>query len=155
MTDEPLATEVRVRPATPADAAAWSRLRTDLWPEQPEDHPREIAEYFADPPERGACFVAEAEDGDVVGFAEVGLRDYAEGCDTSPVGYLEGIYVEDGSRRAGHARALVGACEAWARARGCTEMGSDRALDNEVSGDFHVAVGFEEVVRSVCYRKEL
>lgn len=146
---------VHVRPATPADADDWRRLRTDLWPEWPDDHPREIAAYFADPPERSTCFVAERDDGAVVGFAEAGLRTYADGCSTSPVGYLEGIYVEPSERRTGHARALLVACEAWARSRGCTEMASDRALDNEESGAFHAAVGFEEVQRAVLYRKEL
>lgn len=150
-----MAEDARVRPVAPGDAEAWTRLRTRLWPEWPADHPREIVAYFQDPPARAACFVAEGEDGEVVGFAEVGLRDYAEGCGTSPVGYLEGIYVDTGARRSGYARALVLACEAWARSRKCTEMGSDRALDNEVSGDFHVAVGFEEVERVVCYRKKL
>lgn len=150
-----MAETVRVRPATPAEADAWSRLRTDLWPDSPDDHPREIADYFADPPARASCFVAVGATGEIVGFAEVGTRDYAEGCDTSPVGYLEGIHVDAPARRTGCGRALVAACEAWARSMGCTEMASDRALANEVSGEFHRAVGFEEAHRIVCYRKDL
>lgn len=145
----------RVRAVTRGDAAAWSRLRTELWPEWPDDHPREVAAYLADPPTHAACFVAEDESGEVVGFAEVGMRDYAEGCHTVPVGYLEGIYVDPSARREGHGRALVVACEAWARSRGCTEMASDRALDDEGSGDFHLAIGFDEAHRIVCYRKAL
>lgn len=130
-------------------------MRTELWPESPDDHPREVAEYFADPPEDVSCFVAVSTEGEVTGFAEAGLRRSAEGCATSPVGYLEGIYVAPGFRRTGVGRALVLACEAWARSRGCTEMGSDRALDNDASGAFHVATGFDEVGRVVSYRKEL
>lgn len=140
---------------TAADADDWIRLRTELWSDSPDDHPREIAEYVADPPADAECFVAETSDGRIVGFAEVGLRWYAEGCRSSPVGYLEGIYVEEAYRRRAHARGLVLAGEAWARSQGCTEFASDRALENEMSGAFHLAAGFEEVERIVCYRKDL
>ena len=78
-----------------------------------------------------------------------------QGCRTSPVGYLEGIYVMPGVRRSGAARALAAAAAEWSRSLGCTEMGSDRAIDNTVSGAFHEAVGFEEVSTIVCYRKDL
>lgn len=150
-----MTSSVSVRPVARSDSAAWTRLRTALWPESPEDHPEEIEEYFATSPEDLTCFVAEDAGGLVVGFAEVGLRRSAEGCSTSPVAYLEGIYVDPGSRREGCGRALVRACEAWGRARGCIEVASDRALDNEASGAFHLAAGFDEVGRVVTYRKEL
>lgn len=146
---------MRVIPALTEHAEAWIQLRTALWPGWPDDHPREIAEYFADPPERAACFLAEDSEGRLVGFAEVGLRDYAEDCDTSPVGYLEGIYVAPEARLTGVGRLLVEAGEAWARAKGCTEMASDREITNEESGAFHISIGFEEVIRTVCYRKDL
>jgi aminoglycoside 6'-N-acetyltransferase I len=74
---------------------------------------------------------------------------------SSPVGYLEGIFVVPEHRRSGVGEALVRAAEAWARERGCTEMASDRQLDNEPSGVFHEAVGYEEAERIVCYRKSL
>lgn len=98
--------------------------------------------------------MAEA-DGVLIGFAEARLRDYAEECDSSPVGYLEGIYVQPEVRVGGVGRALVGAVEAWARERGCTEMASDREISNETSGAFHLAVGFSEATRIVTYRKDL
>jgi aminoglycoside 6'-N-acetyltransferase I len=144
-----------VRAARPEDALEWSRLRTALWPDSPLDHPPEIAAYFADPPEHAVCLVAADADGHLMGFAEFGLRDYAEECRTSPVGYLEGIYVEPDARAGGVGRALVAAGEDWARQRGCREMASDRALDNDASGAFHEAIGFAEAGRIVCYRKEL
>ncbi len=144
-----------VRPVETADADDWIRLRTALWPEVPGDHPPEITAFLADRPEAAECFVAEDARGRIVGFAEVGLRSFAEGCLTSPVGYLEGIWVEREARTAGVGRALVRAGEAWALARGCTEMASDRAIDNEASGAFHRAVGFEEAGHVVCYRRSL
>lgn len=146
---------MNVRSARSEDAEAWVRLRGALWPDWKEDHATEIAAYLANPPEEVGCLVAEVEDRGVIGFVEVRLRDYAEGCESSPVGYLEGIYVEPEQRRSGVGRALVRAAEAWARERGCEEMGSDRGLDNAVSGAFHESVGFQEVVRMVAYRKLL
>jgi aminoglycoside 6'-N-acetyltransferase I len=132
----------------------WLRLRTALWPGSLHDHSREVAAYFEAPPGGSVCLVADV-DGEIVGFAEVGVRAYAEDCLTSPVGYLEGIYVSEVSRERGVGRALVAAAEAWARKLGCTEMASDRELANDASGAFHAAVGFEEVVRIVCYKKAL
>ncbi|MBT8404746.1 MAG: GNAT family N-acetyltransferase [Gemmatimonadetes bacterium] len=146
---------VRVRPVRPQDASEWFRMRDALWPGTPDDHRGEIERFLRRPSPGEACLVAEDADGRLHGFAELRLRDVAEGCTTAPVGYLEGIYVEPEARRRGVARALVTAAEGWARAAGCGEMASDRDLDNEASGRFHEASGFDEVVRAVHYRKAL
>ena len=144
-----------VRAVEPSDAGGWIALRDALWPDSIVDHEAEVPAYFADPPEREACFVAALPGHGLVGFAEVRLREYAEDCLTSPVGYLEGIYVVPELRVSGVGRALAAAGEAWARTRGCSEMASDRELGNSVSGAFHEAVGYQETVRMVCYRKSL
>ncbi len=148
--------DATVRRATQADAEQWREMRCDLWPESPDDHPAEIAQYLAVPPESAVCLVAELGDGgELGGFVEAQLRSYAEGCRSSPVGYLEGIYVRPDLRRSRLGAQLVAAAEAWARGLGCSEMASDRALDNESSGAFHEALGYEEVDRIVCLRKAL
>lgn len=99
--------------------------------------------------------VSERASGGLCGFAEVGLRSHAEGCLTSPVGYLEGIWVDPEYRRRGVGRALLAASQTWARERGATEMGSDAALGNQASHFFHRAAGFQEVDRVVCFRRSL
>lgn len=144
-----------VRRAGPADATAWARLREALWPGSLDGHRREVAAYFETPPDTSTCLVAEVAAGGVIGFVEVGLRAYAEGCHSSPVGYLEGIFVDESHRKLGVGRALVHAAERWAREQGCTEMASDREIHNEGSGRFHATLGFEEVERIVCFRKSL
>ena len=96
------------------------------------------------------------EQGDAVGFAQCQLRrDYVEGTETSPVGYLEGIFVREDARRQGVARQLLSACESWAKAQGCAEFASDCELSNAESQRFHRAVGFEEANRIVAYVKKL
>ena len=100
-------------------------------------------------------FVAECEDGSLAAFAYAGVRSYAEGCKDGPAAYLEGIWVAPEHRRTGIARALVSAVEHWADGRGLGWLASDALLENIRSQDWHEAVGFEEVERSVHYRKRI
>lgn len=139
-----------VRPARAADRPDWIRFRQALYDDP--DAGREIDGLLADP--RQHAFIA-VDDGRTIGFVEVRLREYAEGCDTGPVGYVEGIRVEADARRRGVASALVRAAEDWARQQGCTEMASDARIDNGESIGFHRALGFDEVERIVCFRKSL
>ena len=146
--------EVQIRPARRSDMANWLRLRRALWPGHDEDDwTREMLSMLARR-HRRAVFVAVAQHS-VVGFLEASLRDYADGCATSPVGYIEGWYVEPQYRRTGVGRALVAAAERWAMQKGCTEMASDALLENSLSHQAHRALGYEEVERAVRFRKSL
>ena len=81
-----------------------------------------------------------------VGFAQCQLRhDYVEGTETTPVGYLEGIFVKEGYRNKGYAKELLAECEAWAKRNGCHEFASDCEIDNIGSFRFHKAMNFAEV----------
>jgi aminoglycoside 6'-N-acetyltransferase I len=139
-----------VQPNTDA-FVAYCRLRNQLWPMGDEVCEREAAELLGN--SRWAVFVASLDDGVVVGFLEVSLRDYAEGAETSPVGYLEGVYISAQNRRQGIAAALVHAGEQWAWSRGCTEIASDTQIDNAVSIEMHKRMGYTEVERQVCFLK--
>jgi aminoglycoside 6'-N-acetyltransferase I len=121
--------------------------------EPPEEYEGELAELIR----RGdaAMFVAERPDGSVCGYVEVGSRSYADGCTTSPVGYVEAWYVDPDVRLHGYGRALLEAGEAWARARGYTEMASDALLENTVSQAAHRRSGYAETERIVVFRKLL
>src|SRR4051794_2687748 len=98
---------------------------------------------------------ADDGDGSLLGFAELSRRACAEGCETSPVGFLEGWYVAPESRGRGVGRALVRAAEQWARDLGCREFASDTTVDNTASAAAHAALGFEEVEQIRCFRKSL
>ena len=132
-------------------------MRNALWPDyEGQWHASEI-EQFLDGKLNMPLAVLLAVDGDgaAIGFAELSIRAYAEGCMTERVAYLEGWYVDPAARRNGVGRALVVAAENWGRAQGCTEFGSDAVLDNDISAQAHHALGFEETVQIRCFRKTL
>lgn len=133
-------------------------MRRALWPEdQPEEHADEIAAYFAGEFPRGPwqALVAEAEDGSLIGFAEVSIRAYAEGCTTAHIAYLEGWWVDEAHRRSGVGTALLQAAEEWGREQGCTEFASDADPQNAVSINAHLALGFKDAGLVRCFRKSL
>ncbi len=130
-------------------------MRRQLWPESPGDHAHELNRYFEVAGNEIATFVAECEPGRVCGFVEASTRAYAEGCTSSPVGYVEGWWVDPGYRGKGVGASLMAAAEAWARSLGMTEMASDTELENGPSIDAHRALGYREVERIVCFRKPL
>jgi aminoglycoside 6'-N-acetyltransferase I len=145
---------VEVRHATLADADGLARLRHALWPDGSEaDHRRDVERFFANP-QTGAILVMDDRSG-LVGFADLSIRSYAEGCESGRVGFLEGWYVVPEARRRGIGRRLVTAGEEWARSAGCVEFGSDAEAGNELGTAAHRALGFEEVGLIRCFRKDL
>jgi aminoglycoside 6'-N-acetyltransferase I len=146
----------QVRPATPEDSASWLKMRQALWPEGASDHTFEIASYFAGRlREPLQVLLAFDDEGKALGFVELNIRNYAEGCDTDQIAYLEGWYVDPEARQQGVGRALIQGAEQWAREEGCSEFASDALLDNEISAAAHRALGFTEVVQMRCFRKSL
>ena len=143
-----------IRKAEMNDTKTVAELALRLWPEHSvEELEAEFGELLAD--EDCAVFLSE-QDGSAVGFAQCQLRhDYVEGTDSSPVGYLEGVYVAEPYRNKRIASALLKACEDWARGMGCTEFASDCELTNTDSLRFHLAAGFTEANRIICFVKEL
>ncbi len=146
---------MNLRPRLPSDDAEWLRLRCALWPEtSAEAHRVEMAGWAARTD--AVVLVAVRPGGErLAGFAEVGTRSVADGCDTSPVAYLEGWYVDADVRRQGIGAALVRAAEAWAREQGFQEFASDAELENIDAQHAHLSVGFREVERAVLYLKRL
>lgn len=136
--------------AASTDQEDWAAMRRALWPDADNG---DIARILNEPA-RFVAFIAREADGRTIGFAEASLRhDYVNGCDTSPVGFLEGIYVLPPFRRRGVAASLVRAVEHWTLAQGASELASDALVDNVASHRMHTALGFQETERVVCFRK--
>lgn len=143
-----------IRQAVRSDQSEWFRMRHALWPEVPPDDLLQEMDRIL-PDTSTPVFVFERPDGGLGGFIEAGTRKYADGCGTSPVGYIEGWFVDEDLRGQGIGVALVRAAEDWARAQGLKEMASDTWLDNEVSIRAHIAMGYEEVERLIHFAKTL
>ena len=143
-----------IRKAELTDFPILSNLACRLWPEHTEaEMQKELSDILAK--SDAAFFLAYSEEA-AVGFAQCQLRrDYVEGTDSTPVGYLEGIYVADAYRKQGIAKSLLAACESWAKEKGCTEFASDCELSNTQSLQFHLNMGFEEANRIICFTKKL
>lgn len=145
-----------VRRATEKDLDAWASLRHQLWPHLSlEGHRAEITDALAQP-EKLVAFLCVSATGNAIGLAEASVRsDYVNGCETSPVAFLEGIVVDPSFRRQGVAASLVAAVTDWAKDEGLSELASDAEIHNTVSHAMHAALGFEETQRVVYFRKAL
>jgi aminoglycoside 6'-N-acetyltransferase I len=143
-----------IREIVESDRVDWVRLRDALWPGSLSDHDAETREYFEKPRQAPIVFVAEI-DRRIVGFLELDYRKYAPGCRSSPVPFVEGWYVEPALQGRGIGRALVNAAHARVRAEGHHEIASDAELENAGGIAAHLALGYEEVERVVCFRRSL
>lgn len=145
--------EITTRRVTQADKLEWLRMRKGIWPEAPDEYlDFDMDEILAN----DDYFVIFACDGDnPIGLTEAQIKDDAEGCETSPIGYLEGWFVHEKYRGKSVVGIMTQAAEIWAREKGCTEMASDTWLGNEPSIRAHVKMGYIEAERLVHYVKQL
>ena len=146
---------MRVVPLDSLHIKNWLAMRMALWPDYGEENLRTSLEAML--ADDGLCNIVALDDhGAAIGFAEAALRgDYVNGCETSPVAFLEAIFVVPAHRKRGVARALTDAVEAWARSKGVREVASDALLENTTSHQMHKALGFNETERVVYFRKIL
>ena len=151
---------IKVRQAEISDQHELARMRTLLWPDASlEEHRRELDAILRSRMNGTlpmAVLVAQSQDGTLAGFLEVSLRSHADGCEPArPVGFVEGWFVRETSRKQGIGRALMRSAEEWSRRQGCLEMASDTWVDDERSISAHQALGFEVADRCVHFRKSL
>lgn len=145
-----------IRPVEQPDLTAWSRLRTELWPDTTDQHKSELQQFFAgNSIDIVQTFVACREDDTVIGFIELNIRNFAEGSRQPEIPYVEGWYVDRDHRGAGLGRALMQRAETWAVELGFNELASDTEIDNQRSASIHQHLGFKEVERVVCFIKQL
>lgn len=145
---------IEYRKGTNTDSEAIALLAVQMWTSHTVE---DLSNVFSSLMESdNSAFYLLIIDGTIQGFAQCGLRhDYVEGTNSSPVGYLEGIFVQEEYRKQGFAKQLLNYCEKWAKKKGCSEFASDCELDNEISQQFHINLGFDEANRIICYTKKI
>lgn len=134
-----------------------AKLAHTLWP---DIEYQELLDEFTDiiDSDNQECFLYYEDETtkEYIGFVHASIRfEYVEGSESSPVAYIEGIYVEGDFRRKGIAQVLVNKVEDWGKDKGCSELASDCEIDNNLSIDFHKGIGFEEANRLVCFIKSI
>lgn len=145
--------EIIIRRAAHEDKDEWFKMRKGIWPEAPDEYMSfDLDDILAS--DADAVFLALAEDRPV-GLIEARLREFGEGCETTPVGYIEGWFVQKEFRGRGIAGLLAQAAENWAHEKGCREMASDTWLDNDAGIRAHVKLGYYEVERLIHFVKKL
>lgn len=145
---------MQIQKAQPYDIDLLMQFVLGLWPDNTaEQMHADLSEILQ---KDDAAFFLAFDVDSPVGFAQCQLRhDYVEGTESSPVGYLEGIFVKEDYRKQGIASKLLHTCEAWAKENGCIEFASDCELTNEESLLFHLHMGFAEANRIICFAKKL
>ncbi|KAI2680199.1 aminoglycoside 6'-N-acetyltransferase [Pseudomonas sp. TNT3] len=144
-----------IKRCTLLDHDGWLPLRVALWPDSAANNDDD-KQTMLSAPERYLVLIFVSENGTAQGFAEASIRsDYVNGTHSSPVAFLEGLYVQPDSRRQGIARQLVAGIQQWAEETGCTELASDALLDNQASHAMHESLGFAETERVVYFLKPL
>ena len=136
------------------DSKIAAELAVLLWPDNEiNDLEKEMRNCIISDNEAVFIYFSEAVP---AGFAQCSLRnDYVEGTKSSPVGYLEGIFVKAEYRKRGIGEKLFIQCKEWAKSKGCSEFASDCELNNTESLNFHLHLGFEEANRIICFKKNL
>ncbi|WP_155997590.1 GNAT family N-acetyltransferase [Streptococcus ruminantium] len=140
-----------IKPVTKEDVCVWSSFASQVWQKKEIS----LLEQF-----RVGAFPNEFlyYDGEKKAIAWVSLSlrsEYVEGCCSSPVAYLEGIWVHPDYRQRGIAGQLLIFAEKWARTMGASQLASDADIDNVISQAFHIKNGFKEVSRTVHYVRNL
>jgi aminoglycoside 6'-N-acetyltransferase I len=146
---------MQIRNIRPEDRAEWIRMRDLLWPGSLADHQLDTEIFFTRNDRSTATLVVDRLDGRLGGFIDLNQRQYAEGCASSPVAYIEGWFIDADLRQKGLGASLVRAGEQWARDQGLQEIASDAEIENEISINAHKALGYKEEIRIVCFRKTL
>jgi aminoglycoside 6'-N-acetyltransferase I len=146
-----------IRAVNADDAATWAAFRSRLWPDaDPGELAAEANTFVAGEaiPTISAAFIAE-EETTALGFLELAVRAFSDGCESRPVPHVEGWYVEPAARGRGVGRALMTSAEKWAREHGFTELASDTEPSNDGSIAAHAHCGFREVDRLVKFCRPL
>ena len=142
-----------IQKADVSNLVSIAELATKLWGTTLEEQLSDCAESLAT---EGILLLLCVEEDRPVGFAQCCIRfDFLEGGDGSPVGYLDGLFVEPEFRRKGYGTQLLRACEDWARENGCSQFTSEAETSNDESVSFHDHSGFSEIGHIICYAKPL
>ena len=114
----------------------WLSMALALWPDNEENELKdEFHKILSLTKEQAFIYKL---DNEYIAFINPSIRtDYVEGSNSSPVGFVERIYVKPEYRNKGIAKKLIAKGEEWVKSKGYTQMGSDVEMDNGISYKIH------------------
>ncbi len=133
----------------------WHRFRSELYVDLDPAHSETEIKRMIDDPNLFSYLVFLDDIPKPVGMVEMSLRNIVDGCISSPVAYIDGLYVIEKYQGRGFGKELIQFIKNWAREQGCTELGVDTEPENERAQKFYLREGFEETFRIVQFRMGL
>ena len=145
---------ITIRKMQKADNAIWADMRFKLWDRLSlNEHASDIERMLNGKKRYG--YIALLANHQPIGFAEICIREYANGCTEQPVPFLEGVWIDPKHRRQGAGRALIAKITDDLVVEGFRELCSDAEIRNRRSHQAHGKWGFHETDRVVYFRKPL
>jgi aminoglycoside 6'-N-acetyltransferase I len=136
------------------DFPEWKALRQALYNELKDaDNDSEVQKIFAS--HDWHCWFVIDKQGNIIGLVELAARNIVDGCLSSPVAYLEGLYLKPGYRSKGIGKQIIKFILSWCAKNGYSELATDTELANTRAQHFYESTGFEETDRIVQYRIEI
>lgn len=142
---------MKLVPIDKKDFPQWKEMRREIYPILDEAYDeREMEQIYES--DIWFCWLLADESDSVIGLAELSARNIVDGCLSSPVAYLEGLYLKPAYRGRGLGREAVKHILDWCREKGFSELATDAELANTQAQSFYKALGFEETDRVVEFR---
>ncbi len=132
----------------------WKQMREDLYGSLNNDyHAKEMENIFVS--DVWFCNFLADENNQVIGLVELSSRNIVDGCLSSPVAYLEGLYLRPEHRGKGLGKEVIRIIIKWCMVEGFSELATDTEITNKKAQRFYESMGFEEVDRVVEYRMKI
>ncbi|NOZ53445.1 MAG: GNAT family N-acetyltransferase [Gammaproteobacteria bacterium] len=132
----------------------WKEMRKEVYSSLDDEfHEKEMKQIFES--SDWFCYFLMDEDSKILGLSELSSRNIVDGCLSSPVAYLEGLYLKEEYRGMGLGREAIETIKTWCKEQGFTELGMDAELTNLKAQKFFKAVGLQETYRIVQFRAKI
>ena len=146
-----LKVDVGVRRARSTDAARIAELSGQLgYPASGKQMKARLGDVSKD--RDAACFVAESQDGGLIGWIHVSTTPLLE---VERRAEVNGLVVEEAARSRGAGAMLLAAAEKWARGKRCRSMSVRSNVLRERAHGFYLRNGYEHYKTQKAFRKTL
>lgn len=129
----------------------WKEMREEIYRSLDDEyHNKEMEKIFVS--NDWFCYFLTDEKNQIAGLIELSLRNIVDGCLSSPVAYLEGLYLKKKYRGKGLGKGAIKIILKWCKEKGLSELATDTELTNLRAQNLYKTVGFQEIDRVVEFR---